>query len=300
MEKTQSDITVVILTLNEENNIANCIQSVLGLTHEVLVIDSLSSDSTVRIAKTLGARVVSNPFLSFDQQRNFALKDAGIRTEWTFFLDADERLSLELIEEIKKLLSLSPSQNGFKMRWRLFWNGRWIKRGYYGSTLLRLVRTQRSWCEERSVNEHLQVEGEMAMLKADLIHQNENGIERWHLKHLKYAELEALEYLKAKSKNCPKGSLTLKRWVHLKIWNRMPLFLRPWCYFFYRFFFCLGFLDGWQGLSFHFFQGLWFQYLISYKIKELEQKQKTINDFPETSPQERFERKQNQNMRLQK
>ena len=110
MKKTQSDITVVILTLNEENNIANCIQSALGLTHEVLVIDSLSSDSTVRIAKTLGARVVSNPFLSFDQQRNFALKYAGIRTEWTFFLDADERLSLELIEEIKKLSSYSENE----------------------------------------------------------------------------------------------------------------------------------------------------------------------------------------------
>jgi glycosyltransferase involved in cell wall biosynthesis len=278
------DLTVVVLTLNEEKNIRACLTSVKNIAKEIVVIDSFSSDRTVDIAIELGARVVKNPFRNYSEQKNFALRKAQIQTEWVLFLDADEKVSNELIEELKTILTKGPSENGFKVRFRLIWQGSWIRSGYYGTPILRLMRVNCARCGERSINEKLEVDGKTGVLRSDLIHEDLNGIERWHIKHLKYAELEALEYLKEIKKGAPRTDLPfLKRWIYFGIWNNLPLFVRPWIYFFYRYLVRGGFLDGWQGTSYHFFQSLWFQYLISYKVKEI-QKENTVLDSIASKP----------------
>lgn len=262
-EQTDIGLTVVILTLNEEKNILPCIESLRPLTQEIVVIDSFSTDSTLDILKQQKVKFIQNRFINYSEQRNFALRGAGIKSEWIFMLDADERLSPNLALEIKTLLASNPKENGFQVRRRLYWYGRWIKRGYYPVWLTRLVRREKAYCESRIVNEHLQVEGDVRALRGDIIHEDQNGIERWHMKHLRYAELEAIIFFNEK-----KEIKTFKRWLQHRIWDKLPLFFRPWVYFVYRYLLRGGFLDGWQGLSFHFFQSLWLQFLISFKIKE--------------------------------
>lgn len=194
------------------------------------------------------------------------------------FLDADEWVPLELRQEITAVLSTNPRENGFQVKYRLMWMGRWVKRGYYPTWLLRLFRYGKARCEDRSINEHLILEGRAGYLVHDLIHQDRKSIGRWIAKHNVYATREATELLK----NTPEGHIdpTLwgtqaerKRWVRYKVWNRLPPLVRPFVYFFYRYVLRAGFLDGKQALIFHFLQGLWFPLLVDIKYIEMKEQQ---------------------------
>lgn len=278
------DLTVIVLTLNEEKNISACLTSVKKIAKEIVLVDSFSTDRTVDIAQELGARVIKNVFKNYSDQRNFALRKTQIQTEWVLFLDADEKVSADLSREIVAVLDSRPRENGYYVFYKVFLQRRWIRRGYYGTRILRLVRVKFAKWGERAINEKLEVEGETGVLRTDLIHEDLNGIDRWHMKHLKYAELEALEYLKEIKRTFPRTDLPfLKRWIYFRIWNNLPLFIRPWVYFFYRYILRGGFLDGWQGAGYHFFQALWFQYLISYKIKEI-QTDRVLSDSIASKP----------------
>ena len=106
-------LTVVILTLNEEKHLARCIESLGGIEHSVLVVDSYSSDDTHKIAKDYGASVICHEFINQAQQFNWALKQLDDKTEWILRLDADEYLTLELRQEIQNtLLNIEPNING--------------------------------------------------------------------------------------------------------------------------------------------------------------------------------------------
>ncbi len=270
------NLTALILTLNEEMNIQGCIESVKSIVQEIVVVDSLSKDRTVAIAQSLGARVIQNRFIGFSEQRNFALKQTGISTEWVLVLDADEKISPELALEIRSVLNHNLSKNGFRVKRRFIWNGKWIKRGYYPVWLLRLARVNHVYCEDRKLNEHLLVDEEIGDLNCDLIHEDNNGINHWHIKHLNYAEIAAREFLKRKEKlSLVDFKANKKRWLKYNLWDRLPLFVRPWLYFVFCYFIRGGFLEGWQGLSYHFLHGLWFQLLISHKIYELQTDLKT-------------------------
>ena len=262
----QVDLTVVILTLNEEKNIRDCIDSVKTFAKDIVVVDSFSNDATLEILKNLNVRVIQNKFVNYSKQRNFALKETSIKTEWILMLDADERVSTELADELSVKLNTPTPENGFKIKRRLYWYGRWIKRGYYPVWLLRVARSSKVRCEDRVINEHLEVEGTVGELQSDIIHEDFNGIDHWHLKHFKYAELEAQEFFKS-----GRRARGIKRWLQYNVWDRLPVFLRPWFYFGYRYLLRGGFLEGWQGLSYHFFQALWLQFLIGLKIKEIKQ-----------------------------
>ena len=108
-----ADIAIIILTHNEEKNIAQALQSVQSWTKQMFVLDSFSSDRTLEIAQTYGAICCQHRFNSFDEQRNYALEQLPISTEWVFFLDADERITEELRQELSDLLASKPRENGF-------------------------------------------------------------------------------------------------------------------------------------------------------------------------------------------
>ncbi len=275
----RSNLTVVILTLNEEKNIELCLSSAKAIAEEIVVIDSFSTDGTVSIAEKAGARVLQNNFINYSVQRNFALTHSQIKTEWILFLDADERVSPELSSEIIQLLQNKPQQNGFQMRRQLLWNGKWMRGGSSSIYFLRLARIKKASFGSREVNEHMWVPGPVGKLKSFILHEDKNGIDRWHQKHLRYATLEAREFFVKKNGAAEPSisSISKKRWIHKNIWDRLPLMLRPWLYFSYRYFIRGGFLDGWQGFSYHFLQALWFQLLIGIKIYELKLNQNPLN-----------------------
>src|SRR5262249_2918979 len=146
-------LSVCIITLNEEANIVRTLESVRGIADEIIVVDSGSTDATVSLARARGAKVFSEPWKGFAQQKNSALAKATC--DWILSLDADEEVSPELAANIKSLLKSSQTPYaGYKMNRRNMYLGRWLKRsGYYPDPKLRLVRRGAAEFELRAVHE---------------------------------------------------------------------------------------------------------------------------------------------------
>jgi glycosyltransferase involved in cell wall biosynthesis len=278
-------VAVVILTLNEQENIAQALDSVVEWADEIVVLDSFSTDRTVQIAELYGCQIYQNQFDNYATQRNYAIEQISIKSEWILFLDADEWMPEELKLEINQKLASNPVENGFFIKWRLIWMGKWIRRGYYPTWILRLFRRTKARYGERGVNEHLIVKGDVGYLENDFIHESRKDIGEWIAKHNRYATLEALDLIKTKKQAVQQeapaslfGSPPERtRWLRYRIWNRMPLLVRPFCYFLYRYFLRGGFLDGRSAFVYHFLQALWFPMLID--IKYLEYKQNNKNRY---------------------
>lgn len=276
-EMNQGTLAVIILTYNEQANIAQALDSIVGWANEIFILDSQSTDQTLKIARQYNCQIAQNKFENYAKQRNYALDHLPINCEWVFFLDADEWLPGELKQEISELILASPEENGFYLSWRLIWLGRWIKRGYYPTWILRLLRYGKGRCEDRAVNEHLIVEGKTAKLCNDFIHEDRKGIGEWIVKHNGYATREAKELLNLRSSaeyqeidaRLFGTQAQRKRWLRYKIWNNLPPMIRPFFYFFYRYILAGGFLDGKEAFAYHFLQALWYPMLIDIKYLEM-------------------------------
>jgi len=266
---------VIILTFNEKVHIERAIQNVLGWADKIMVLDSYSEDNTVAIAQSLGAEVIFRKFDHYKNQREYAIEYAKQKTEWVFFLDADEYLTDNLKTEIKIALE-KKEVNGFYIPRRFIFMDKWIKwGGYYPIYLLRLFRPQVA-SVEGLVNEHVNVAGHSQYLKHDFVDHNLKNISQWIEKHNKYTTQEARALWHYKSnKTIGTQSLSFKnqtgkkQWLRHKIWNRLPMIMRPFLYFFYRYIFRLGFLDGRVGFVYHFLQGYWLWLLVDVKYIEM-------------------------------
>ncbi len=270
-----SNLAVIILTMNEERNLSYALDSVCGWAGEVHVLDSGSTDGTCALALARGCVVTHHAFVSYPAQRNFALRELPIAAEWVLFLDADEQVTPELRQEISRLLQTNPRENGFLIKYKLIWMGRWIRRGYYPVWLHRLIRRNEAYYPDRAINEHVRVEGIIGKLRFDLIHEDHKGIAVWIARHNRYAELEAREFLRmlvdpppARFWNATQAERTT--WIRLHVWRRLPRLFRPFLYFFYRYFARGGFLDGLPGFVYHFLHGLWYQFLIDLHCLDME------------------------------
>lgn len=267
-------LVVVILTFNESIHIVRAVNNVINWADQVIVLDSYSTDNTVDLAKTLGAEVLLRKFDNYKKQREYAIEYYKDKAEWVFFLDADEYLSEELKLEINEAVN-GPDVQGYYMARRLIFMGKWIKwGGYYPTYLLRLFRPERAHLS-REINEHIYVEGNTRKLKHDFIHDDLKDISHWIDKHNRYATYEAEAFFGVQKEGCASNNYDWalqserKRWMREKVWNNLPILIRPFIYFLYRYFIRLGILDGKQGFIYHFLQGLWCQFLIDVKYFEL-------------------------------
>lgn len=277
-----ADLTVLIITKNEEKNIRKCIRSLRGIAERIVVVDSFSTDRTAALAKKLGADVYTHPFEDHASQLNWGLEHTDISTEWVMRVDADEELTKELAEEIRrKLPGLSRRVTGVMLRRRVYFMGRWIKHGgIYPTYLLRVFRHGKAICEQALMDEHfLLTEGESVRFSKDLIDNNTKDLEWWTNKHNWYSNKELEEHLeqqqslKQGTTMKPRlfgGQAERKRWLKYMLYYRTPLMRRARWYFLYRYIFRLGFLDGPEGLAFHFLQGYWYRFLVDAKIYEHE------------------------------
>jgi glycosyltransferase involved in cell wall biosynthesis len=273
----RNKLAVIILTFNEEANIAQALDSVSSWASEIFILDSMSSDRTIDIAEQYGCHIFQNKFENYSKQRNFALDQMPILSEWVFFLDADEWLSEALKNEIFLRIEQKPKENGFLIKRRLVWMGRWIRRGYYPSWQLRLFRYGKGRCEDRAVNEHIIVDGAVGHLNHDFTDENLKGISDWISKHNNYATREAQELFNLRNGNGYKeidaslfgSQAQRRRWLRYNVWNKLPPLIRPFIYFFYRYVFLGGFLDGHIAFIFHFLQALWYPFLIDVKYLEI-------------------------------
>lgn len=278
-------LSVIILTYNEAANLPTCLASLQSLNAEILIIDSGSSDNTIEIAKQAGCQVFSHPFENYAKQLNWGLENLPISTPWIMRLDADERLTPELVKELKKILPQTPEQiTGYQVKRRVFFMGRWIRHGgYYPTWLLRVWRTGLGTCEQRWMDEHIILsQGETADLKYDIIDENQKGLTFWTDKHNRYADREVKDLLGMMVDEQDNvlntnqlSQASQRRWVKKNFYGRSPLFFRAFLYFLMRYIIGLGFLDGTQGLIFHFLQGFWYRFLVDAKLYEIRRSQQS-------------------------
>ena len=274
-------ILVIVLTLNEEQNLPDCLASLRGLDCGILVVDSGSSDRTVEIAEEYGARVLLHPFENYARQRNWAFENAGPNSEWIVNLDADERLTPEIVTELNSLARSDDKKfDGYMFRKRTYFLGRWIKHGgQYPAYHLRMVRNGQGYCEDRLYDQHFKVRsGKIGKTRNDYIDIITSGLSEWVERHNKWAALEAMEILAQHGSDGPDNQVTprlfgnaieRKRFLRTKVYQRFPLFIRPFIFFLYGYFLRMGFLDGKEGLIFHVLQRFWFRFLVDAKIFEM-------------------------------
>ncbi len=273
------NISVLILTLNEEVNIAECIDS-CSFSDDVVVFDSLSTDRTRAIAAGKGARVMERAFDDYAAQRNAALTAVSYRHPWVIMVDADERVSPELAAEIEATTATAdPDTVIFRMRRMDFFLGRWLKysSGYptWFGRLIRLghVRFQREY------NEEAVADGRIGYLKQHLIHFPFNkGISYWFERHNRYSSMEAGMLGAVKSERLRPMALfdadpaerrrALKGFAY-----RLPL--RPLITFLYFYIVRRGILDGRAGFYFIRMRAA-YELLIDLKVMEMQRRERDL------------------------
>lgn len=285
------DMSVIILTKNEEKNLRKCVDSFQGIVKKFVVVDSFSTDMTEKLCRKLDSELRSvggsldfyqNPWKDYASQMNWALTQTNIRTAWAMRMDADEEMTTELIDEITDRLPFLPEKvSGVIVRRRVYFMGRWIRHGgRYPEYLLRIVRTGKALCEQKLMDEHLVLtEGKAVTFQHDLIDNNQKDLEWWTEKHNWYSSREALDHqmtmdgtLDDMKNKTTSAQAKRKRVLKNNGYYRLPRFLRAHLYFIYRYYLRLGFLDGVEGRIFHFLQAYWYRFLVDAKLYECNKK----------------------------
>jgi glycosyltransferase involved in cell wall biosynthesis len=286
----KSNITVIVLSYNEDIHIERCLNS-LFFAGKIIVVDSFSTDSTISKARYLGATTYQNPFINQAIQFQWALDNCPIETDWVMRIDADEYVTAELATEIQeKISTLNNSITGIILKRQVHFMGRWIKYGgYYPIKLLRIWRNGVGSIEQRWMDEHIKLShGNTIEFNNDIVDENLNNLTWWISKHNNYATREAVDLLNKKYALFKEDSIDKqimskkqdeqKRWYKDNIYVKMPLFIRPFIYFGFRFIFKLGFLDGKSGLIWNVLQCFWYRFLVDAKIEYFSKKfNKPIN-----------------------
>lgn len=265
-------ISILILTLNEEANIEGVLDSVAGFD-DIVVLDSLSSDRTVELARSRGARVVQRPFDNWAAHHNWALAEIDFQHPWIFYLDADERMTPALEEEIRAIAADPHEERvGFYCGAANYFLGRLISRAYPPVPILRFYKPP--WVTyRRLVNPTTHVAGPVGQLHNRFLHFTfSKGLTEWLAKHNRYSQAEAIEALTSRERDtlglrdCVDSNPATRRAALKRLAWRLPF--RPQLKFLWLYVICRGFLDGWPGYVYCRLQAT-YEYFIDLKIKEI-------------------------------
>ncbi len=271
-------VSIFILTLNEASNIEACLDSV-AFADEVVMLDSFSTDETVALAEAKGARVVQRKFDNWAAHQNWAMANIEFKHKWVFYLDADERMTPELQQEIQALAANEQdTKHGYFVGRTNYFMGRTITHCYPPVPIMRFFQPKYIRYE-RLVNPIAIVDGETGHLQNRFLHYNfSKGLTEWFEKHNKYSLSEAKEGLKALREQDPDVSVfskdrALKRVALKNLALRLPG--RPFAKFFYLYILKRGFLDGRAGFTYCILQSI-YEYLIDLKMWELKRREKGL------------------------
>lgn len=274
------DLTVIILTYNEEIHIRRCLENVCPIARKVFVVDSPSTDRTVDICREYdNVEVVVHQYPGNQaEQFNWALDNLKVDTEWILRLDADEYLTESLIQELKeKLPNIPESVSALSLSLARAYAGRILKHGIVNNIWIsRIFRKGKARYEKRLMDEHLSVIGEIMKMEHKFVDDNRMTVGQFTVKHEGYASREAAllidaEYQLSEAADLPQdhGCEVEKKRAQKAKYARMPLFWRSFGYFIYRYIFKLGFLDGKEGFMWDFLQGWWYRTLVDAKVWEI-------------------------------
>jgi glycosyltransferase involved in cell wall biosynthesis len=269
--------SVILLTFNSEDTLGATLSPVREIAGEIFVVDSFSSDRTVALAESFGATVFQHAFENYGAQRNWAIDNLPINAKWQLHLDADEVMDQELVAAIKALPE-EPEHSGYFVPRYVKFLGRVMRHGGMSPTWhLRLFRSGEGRCEDRKYDQHFLIldrarPGTTGQLTGTMIDDIAMSLSEWTARHNRWADGEVAE-MDAKHEAGrlvadAKGNPAQRKRALREKYNSLPLFVRPFALFGYRYFFKLGFLDGTEGFIFWVLQTFWFRFLIDAKIWE--------------------------------
>lgn len=280
-----TDITAVILTKNEEKNIARCLESIKWVDRIVL-IDSGSTDETCRLAQSYGAEVYNHvPFENHGKQFNWAIDNIEINTTWIYRIDADEVVTQPLAEELMQacVLHKEDNVNAFEMKFKVYFMGKFLKHGgAYPFVKINVFKKGKARFNERPLGDNVELsEGTYLRLKNDCLHYDFKDLSTYVKKHDWYSDLEVESYLNdldAQESNMSKAAILRKK-VRNSIYYKLPIFFRAKLYYLYIFYLRLGFMDGKAGYVHAFIQAYFYRVLIDAKILEIEMNKKELKNL---------------------
>ncbi|WP_275373067.1 glycosyltransferase family 2 protein [Clostridium tertium] len=269
------DLTAIILTKNESENIYDCLKSIEGFVKRIVVIDSGSTDNTIEISKKFGADIYIHKFENYARQFNWAIDNTNIKTKWTLRLDADERLTHKLCKELEELIEKHDNDNinGITMEAWFYFLGKCIKYGGAKKRKLMLFKTGLGRVEDRKMDEHtILSKGDSVSTKEKFLHYDFRNIDYFISKMNWYATREMQDYFEFSygkyEDNLNDKNISKTRRKKFGIYYRLPMFFRSWMLFIYFYIFKLGFLDGKEGFIYHYMYHRWYRCLVDAKIYE--------------------------------
>jgi len=279
------NFSFIILTCNEEIHLPRLLNSIKELNAKIFILDSGSTDSTLKIANTYSAEVKTNPFTNHPKQWDFALKNFNINTPWVIGLDADQIVTPQLFDLLK---NFNPDDysgvDGIYFNRKNYFQGKWIRfGGYYPFFQLKMFRNGIGYSDLNENMDHRFIVTGKTIIWSNgyLVEDNlkEYDTDFWLKKHDRYSDLIAAEEIERMQKIRNQtlkpsllGSPDEKRAWFKNLWWKLPLGIRPYLYFLYRMLFKFGIFDGAKGIRFHYFQGLWFRLQVDKKISNLKRK----------------------------
>lgn len=272
--KMDQIISVLVLTKNEQQDLPGCLQSV-SWCDDVHVYDSISTDETVAIAEKFGATVTQRPFDNWASHQNWGLQNIKFRHPWVFYIDADERMTSELVNSIQAAVTRAGENVAFRVQRRDFFLGTWLKHVQSSPYYMRLFRPEKMRYE-RLVNPISIADGPVSEVAGFLDHfPFSKGIGHWVDRHNSYSRFEAQQITSNRQQG---GVFSLRkaffaqdfherRYHQKELFYRLPL--RPVVKFLILYILKRGFLDGRAGLTYAVLQSI-YEYMIVLKVRELE------------------------------
>lgn len=274
-----ASVTAIILTKNEEKNLAECLSSIKGFAERAVVVDCGSTDRTVEIAREHGADVLTHEFTYYAAQFNWGIDNASITTDWILRLDADERFTPALIAEVEAILNSPEAKdgnlNGITMEAVFYFLGKPIRHGVKCKRKMMLFKRGIGRIEDRKRDAHSIIsEGRNVSTKERFLHYDFKNLDSYIKRYNWYATREMQDYIAytrgASTAINTDAHIQAQRKKKFGLYYRAPKFLRAYLWFIYNYIFRLGFLDGREGFLFHYFECLWYRLLVDAKIYEYE------------------------------
>ena len=282
MTQEKVPVSVIVPTLDEEPNLSRCLKSVSPWSDEIIIVDSGSTDATIRVAREFTDHVHHHNYENAPRQWKWILENVELSNEWVLALDADYAVTPELAADIRSALNSVDAQiDGFYVRHKQIFRGKFIRHGgIYPRYRLCLFRKSAVFVDDHDlVDNRFYTAGLTSRLESDVVEDNRKEVDLsvWMHKQIEYAQRAAQEEAARKSER-GKVDATWKRgrnervlWLKTR-WAGLPKYWRSVGYFLYRYILRLGFLDGKEGFLYHFSQALVFRVMLDARVEELDKK----------------------------
>jgi len=283
-------VTAIVAARNEARNLPRCLESLRDVG-QVYVIDSQSSDATVQIAESYGAHVAQFHYQGgWPKKRQWAVESLALAHDWIFLVDADEALTPQLAQEIQDAIQ-NAGCDGYYIALRMYFLGRELRHSGASFEKLSLFRRGKGRYECRlrdqevsmadmEVHEHVVVDGKTSRLQHPLLHYNVESLSHYIRKHDEYSNWDARVWLEGEAGSQELSPSLFGSQAQRRRWLRKNLFMipgSPLLFFFYKYIFRRGFLDGIPGLIYCGLQGIQF-FHIKAKIYELKIRESKIDE----------------------